>query len=79
MRIIENAIVELDRCMKQAASREEYLSASDFQRVKERLQMPTEIMFTEKQITDLQSEVHQIVGDGQVMQCFNKLLGIQAG
>ena len=35
--------------------------------------------FTEHEIELLQSEVHKITGDGEVMQCFNKLLGINAG
>ena len=33
-------------------------------------------IFTEKQINDLQSKVHKIVGDGEVMQAFNEMLGI---
>lgn len=36
-------------------------------------------IFTEKEISDLQSEVHAITGNGKVMQCFNALLGIAAG
>ncbi len=33
-------------------------------------------IFTEKQINDLQSKIHKIVGDGEVMQVFNEMLGI---
>lgn len=35
--------------------------------------------FTESEIQQLQSEVHKITGDGEVMGLFNNLLGIQAG
>ncbi len=34
--------------------------------------------FTQSQIETLQSEVHKITGDGEVMGCFNELLGIKA-
>lgn len=33
-------------------------------------------VFTEKQINDLQSKIHKIVGDGEVMQAFNEILGV---
>ena len=33
----------------------------------------------EEEISTLQSEVHKITGDGEVMQLFNKLLGVNAG
>ena len=36
-------------------------------------------IFTEKEIFELQHEVHKITGDGEVMQLFNGLLGIAAG
>lgn len=35
--------------------------------------------FTETEICQLQSEVHKITGNGEVMQLFNKLLGVNAG
>lgn len=35
--------------------------------------------FTESEIQQLQSEIHKITGDGEVMGLFNNLLGIQAG
>ena len=35
--------------------------------------------FTETEISHLQSAVHKITGDGEVMMLFNKLLGIAAG
>lgn len=38
-----------------------------------------ERLFTETEIAHLQSEVHNITGDGEVMQLFNKLLGVNAG
>ena len=38
-----------------------------------------ERVFTEKEISDLQSAVHKITGDGEVMQLFNALLGVSAG
>lgn len=36
-------------------------------------------IFTESDIYKLQSEVHAITGDGDVMICFNRLLGVCAG
>ncbi len=38
-----------------------------------------ERVFTEAEISHLQSKVHKITGDGEVMQLFNKLLGVNAG
>ncbi|MFC4261943.1 hypothetical protein ACFOWM_03570 [Ferruginibacter yonginensis] len=35
--------------------------------------------FTENEILQLQSAVHKITGDGEVMQLFNSLLGVNAG
>lgn len=35
--------------------------------------------FTRTQIETLQSEVYKITGPGEIMQLFNKLLGISAG
>ena len=35
--------------------------------------------FTETEISQLQSAVHKITGDGEVMQLFNSLLGVNAG
>jgi len=37
-----------------------------------------ERVYTESQISELQSAVHKITGDGEVMQLFNSLLGISA-
>ncbi len=37
------------------------------------------VSFTQQEIESLQSKVHSITGDGEVMECFNKLLGNQAG
>jgi len=34
--------------------------------------------FSEQEISKLQNEVHKITGNGEVMQCFNKLLGVNA-
>lgn len=39
----------------------------------------TQRQFTISQIAQLQSNVHKITGDGQVMQLFNSLLGVNAG
>lgn len=39
----------------------------------------TQRQFTESQITQLQSSVYNITGDGEVMQLFNSLLGVGAG
>lgn len=36
-------------------------------------------LFTQKQLEQLQSEVHEYTGNGQAMACFNKLLGVVAG
>lgn len=36
-------------------------------------------VFTETQISHLQSRVHEITGDGEVMKLFNELLGINSG
>jgi hypothetical protein len=38
-----------------------------------------ERLFTETEIMQLQSSVHNITGDGEVMQLFNSLLGFNAG
>lgn len=38
-----------------------------------------EVYFTENQIQQLQSKVHKITGDGEVMMLFNELLGVNAG
>jgi hypothetical protein len=35
-----------------------------------------ERLFTESEITKLQSSVHKITGDGEVMMLFNSLLGV---
>jgi len=38
-----------------------------------------ERVFTEKEIMSLQNEVYIITGNGEVMQLFNKLLGVAVG
>lgn len=38
-----------------------------------------EPMFSEHEISQLQSKIHAITGDGKVMMLFNELLGISAG
>ena len=43
------------------------------------IEVQKERVFTETEISHLQSEVHKITGDGEVMQLFNKLLGVNAG
>lgn len=43
------------------------------------VEVQKEKVFTETEISHLQSEVHKITGDGEVMQLFNKLLGVNAG
>ena len=78
MRLNEYAITELSRSMKLAAEREEYNSAADMKRIKEGIESLSEQMFTENDIAQLQSRIHKIVGDGEVMQEFNKLLGVSA-
>ncbi len=35
--------------------------------------------YTQQELSQLQTEVHKIVGNGEVMQLFNKLQGINAG
>jgi len=40
---------------------------------------PGERKFTETEIGSLQSQVHKITGDGEVMKLFNKLLGVAEG
>lgn len=35
--------------------------------------------FTENEISILQSDVHKITGDGEVMELFNQLLGVSDG
>ena len=79
MRINEYAITELTRSMKLAAEREEYDSAADMKRIKDGIESLSESNFTENDIAQLQSRIHKITGDGEVMQEFNKLLGINAG
>lgn len=37
------------------------------------------IVFTENEIQQLQSKIHKITGDGEVMMLFNEMLGINAG
>jgi hypothetical protein len=37
-----------------------------------------EKVFTETQLQQLQSSIHKITGDGEVMQLFNSLLGVGA-
>jgi hypothetical protein len=36
-------------------------------------------MFSEYEISQLQSKIHAITGDGEVMMLFNEMLGINAG
>lgn len=76
--IIESAKTELTRSMKLAAEREEYGSSADMKRILNGLSAPSDRTFTENEISQLQSEVHKITGNGEVMQLFNKLLGINA-
>jgi hypothetical protein len=78
MKIIEIAKAELSRSMKLAAEREEYQSAGDFQRILRGFDS-YEKVFTYTEIEHLQNEVHKITGNGDVMQLFNKMLGINAG
>ena len=78
MKTIEKARTELSRSMKLAAEREEYQSAGDFQRILKGLDS-YEKVFTYTEIEHLQSEVHKITGDGDVMKLFNKMLGVNAG
>ena len=35
--------------------------------------------FTETEISQLQSKIYEITGDGEVMGLFNEMLGISAG
>jgi hypothetical protein len=44
-----------------------------------REEMTAQPTFTENQIQQLQSKIHEITGDGKVMMLFNELLGISAG
>lgn len=37
-----------------------------------------EKIFTENQLQQLQSSVHKITGDGEIMQLFNSLLGVNS-
>jgi hypothetical protein len=78
MKAIERAKTELSRSMKLAAEREEYQSAGDFQRILAGLES-YEKVFTYTEIEHLQSEIHKITGNGEVMQLFNKMTGINAG
>lgn len=48
------------------------LSPKEIQQNKERT-------FTETEISQLQSSVYKITGEGEVMQLFNSLLGVNAG
>lgn len=75
---IEYAKTELKRSMTLAAEREEYQSAADMKRILEGLTMPCVRSFTEQEILKLQSEVHAIVGNGEIMALFNKLQGVSA-
>lgn len=43
------------------------------------VEVQKERTFTETEISQLQSAVHKITGDGEVMQLFNSLLGVNAG
>ena len=43
------------------------------------IQVQKERLFTENEISQLQSAIHKITGDGEVMQLFNSLLGVKAG
>lgn len=43
------------------------------------IEIQKEKTFTEAEISQLQSAVHKITGDGEVMQLFNSLLGVNAG
>lgn len=79
MNLKDFAITELTRSMKLAAIREEYESAGDMKRIKEGIEKLNEKCFTENDIAQLQNRIHKIVGDGEVMQEFNKMLGIQVG
>ena len=79
MRLKEYVIKELTRSMKLAAEREEYNSAAAMKRIMEGIKSLSEQSFTENDIAQLQSRIHKIVGDGEVMQEFNKLLGVNAG
>lgn len=42
------------------------------------IQVQKERSFTETEISQLQSAIHKITGDGEVMQLFNSLLGVNA-
>jgi len=44
-----------------------------------REEMTAQPTFTENQIQQLQSKIHAITGDGEVMGLFNEMLGICAG
>jgi len=72
MKAIEYAITELNRSMIIAAGREEFQSAADMKRIKEGLENYSKITFTENEISQLQSKVHEIVGDGEVMQLIKR-------
>jgi excinuclease UvrABC nuclease subunit len=81
MNLQEYAITELTRSMKLAAEREEYQSAADMKRIKEGIEnvRNKQRLFTEDEIEQLQNKIHKIVGNGEVMQEFNKLLCNNAG
>jgi excinuclease UvrABC nuclease subunit len=77
---IEMAITELNRSMNLAAERNEFEAAGDMKRIIQLLKEPTsEIIFTEKDISQLQSKVHAITGNGEVMMLFNEMMGVNAG
>ena len=43
------------------------------------LEIQKERLFTEREIEQLQTSIHKITGDGEVMGLFNSLLGVSAG
>ena len=43
------------------------------------VEVQKERTFTETEISQLKSAVHKITGDGEVMQLFNSLLGVNSG
>lgn len=78
-KLIAEAIIELTRYMKLAAEREEYESAIAMKLTISLLRRETVRSFEESEIAELQSAVHKITGNGEVMQLFNKMLGVSAG
>lgn len=77
--LIKMAVSQLEQSATDAGLRDQFEALADMKRISALLQEPTEPEYSQHTIEQLQSKIHAITGDGEIMGLFNGLLGVGAG